>query len=445
MRSTRATYDRVIRFCLALALCALAAGLLSAAIQPAFRVIYDIQGFDQPGGIFEGSPGVFYSISGSGPEVAFSITSSGVWTILGFVPNGENFQSLLVSGSNGRFYASNYVSSIGPVDDMFSVSSTPGSKQTQVLGNIVPIPIQNLPDGRLLGVGINMSQGAWGVFTCDMDGAIETVAMFPSTDRTQNVLYATDGNYYGVVEPLAGGAIGYLFRLTPSGTITNLYTFPAGTFQSWPAPLIQAADGNMYGATFTGGANGTGMIYKLTLSGEYTLLYSFGAGRSPHGPLSLVEASDGNLWGVAQTDNGLAYIFRVTKSGQFESVYQMGEQDGLPPGWLIQGSDGLLYGIAHAGGAGFGTVFALDAGLPKPRPWPLRFGPQAGPAGTSVRIWGNNLLSAQVALNGVPSEKVNNSGSNYIYATVPAGATSGPITVTTPGGTFTTKESFTVQ
>jgi hypothetical protein len=40
---------------------------------------------------------------------------------------------------------------------------------------------------------------------------------------------------------------------------------------------------------------------------------------------------------------------------------------------------------------------------------------------------------------------VSNSGSNYVYATVPAGATTGPITITTPGGTVTTTAKFTVQ
>jgi hypothetical protein len=62
-----------------------------------------------------------------------------------------------------------------------------------------------------------------------------------------------------------------------------------------------------------------------------------------------------------------------------------------------------------------------------------------------VRIWGHNLLSAAVEFNGVAAATVSNSGSNYVWATVPAGATTGAITVTTPGGTGTTQASFTVQ
>jgi hypothetical protein len=64
--------------------------------------------------------------------------------------------------------------------------------------------------------------------------------------------------------------------------------------------------------------------------------------------------------------------------------------------------------------------------------------------GTKIRIWGYNLLSASVQFNGVASTAVTNSGPNYVYATVPEGATTGPITITTPGGTVATKANFTV-
>jgi hypothetical protein len=45
----------------------------------------------------------------------------------------------------------------------------------------------------------------------------------------------------------------------------------------------------------------------------------------------------------------------------------------------------------------------------------------------------------------VAANNVTNSGANYVLATVPSGAATGPITVTTPGGAYTTKTNFTVQ
>ena len=54
------------------------------------------------------------------------------------------------------------------------------------------------------------------------------------------------------------------------------------------------------------------------------------------------------------------------------------------------------------------------------------------------------MLQATVSFNGTAAIKVTHSGPNYTFALVPKGATSGPITVTTPGGTSTTPTTFTV-
>ena len=92
-----------------LILCATFASTIFAASPPTFRVVYNMTGgYDQPGGVIEGSPGVFYSIAGSGPSIAFSLTSQGSQTILGTFPNPSSFQSLLASGPNGRFYSTIY-------------------------------------------------------------------------------------------------------------------------------------------------------------------------------------------------------------------------------------------------------------------------------------------------------------------------------------------------
>jgi len=156
----------------------------------------------------------------------------------------------------------------------------------------------------------------------------------------------------------------------------------------------------------------------------------------------LIQASDGNLYGVTQA--GL--IFSLTTSGIYNNVFLMNGYDGLCPCWLMQGSDGAFYGTTEGGGTtGGGVVFALDLGLPAPKPQALRFSPQSGAVGTPVRIWGNNLLKSTVAFNGVPATSVRHSGPNYVWANVPIGATTGPITVTTAGGSSTTKAEFTVE
>jgi hypothetical protein len=62
-----------------------------------------------------------------------------------------------------------------------------------------------------------------------------------------------------------------------------------------------------------------------------------------------------------------------------------------------------------------------------------------------VRIWGENLFGASVEFNGAPAAKLVNSGPNYLWATVPQRATTGPVTVTKPGSISTTLPSFTMK
>jgi hypothetical protein len=72
------------------------------------------------------------------------------------------------------------------------------------------------------------------------------------------------------------------------------------------------------------------------------------------------------------------------------------------------------------------------------------FTPTSGVVGTSVTITGTNFTNVSaVRFNGVAATFTVNSATQ-LTATVPAGATTGPITVTTPGGTATSEQIFTV-
>ncbi|MBD2716340.1 choice-of-anchor D domain-containing protein [Microvirga sp. STR05] len=74
------------------------------------------------------------------------------------------------------------------------------------------------------------------------------------------------------------------------------------------------------------------------------------------------------------------------------------------------------------------------------------FAPGNGPVGTSVIITGTNLTGATVTFNGTaaPGASVNGAGTQ-VTVTVPVGATTGTIAVTTPGGTATSATSFVVD
>jgi uncharacterized repeat protein (TIGR03803 family) len=442
--------NRYLHTGMCLALCSAAASIASAG-QASFRIVSYMDKYDQPAGLAEGSPGVFYGVAGaSSTAVAFSVTPQGAKAVLTSFPSGYNIQSLFAAASNGRLYSTVELSD--KPASVFSVASTPG-KQVYQPQNLGPTLTQSLPDGDLLAVATKLVKTVISYYlaTVDLNGVVKAVTQFPPDELDPGTaIYASDGNYYGISQA-TNATTGYVFRVTPSGSLTKLYSFPSGTFVGYlQAPLLQANDGNLYGAVPLGGANGTGIIYKVTLDGQYTLLYTFPKNNNGY-PSSLIEGSDGNLYGATIGNfsvGGVGQLFRITKSGQFTLLYEMNvpARDGACGCDLLQGSDGIIYGMAQgAGRFGAGAIFALDAALPKPQPWAKEFGPQSGPPGTRVRIWGSNLLEAAVQFNGVPAVAVSSSGPNYVWATVPAGAATGPITVTTPGGSNTTRASFTVQ
>lgn len=58
--------------------------------------------------------------------------------------------------------------------------------------------------------------------------------------------------------------------------------------------LIEGSDGNFYGTTDSGGAHDLGTIFRLTPFGQFTVLYSFcsSCGYSPNG---IIQVADGRF------------------------------------------------------------------------------------------------------------------------------------------------------
>jgi uncharacterized repeat protein (TIGR03803 family) len=176
-----------------------------------------------------------------------------------------------------------------------------------------------------------------------------------------------DGNFYGASSDGGANGKGAVFKITPSGTETVLYSFTGGSDGKTPrGKLVQWTDGNFYGVTINGGANGQGAIYKITPAGSITVIYSFnsgtGDGQNPYGGLTL--GNDGNFYGT--TGNGGASnqgtVFKVTPAGSESVIYSFagGSDGGDPSAALALGSDGNFYGTTEFNGAnGSGTFFQI--------------------------------------------------------------------------------------
>jgi C1A family cysteine protease len=87
----------------------------------------------------------------------------------------------------------------------------------------------------------------------------------------------------------------------------------------------------------------------------------------------------------------------------------------------------------------------VKATAPAPAPTITGFTPSFGPAGTVVTIAGADLSGATgVTFNGLAATSYTVDSATQVRATVPAGATTGKVAVTTPGGTGTSAGDFTV-
>jgi uncharacterized repeat protein (TIGR03803 family) len=181
-----------------------------------------------------------------------------------------------------------------------------------------------------------------------------------------------DGTFYGVATFDGANGKGLLFRLTPAGVYTILHQFTGGPDGAFPfVPPVLAKDGNFYGSTNgpTGSDSG-GSVFRMTPAGDFTPLYSFTGGADGGGVSGLVQGRDGNFYGTthgggsATDTNGFGTVFRITPAGMLATLYTFtnGADGGKPPptAGLVQGSDGNFYGVTEqANGNITGTVFRI--------------------------------------------------------------------------------------
>jgi hypothetical protein len=144
--------------------------------------------------------------------------------------------------------------------------------------------------------------------------------------------------------------------------------------------------------------------------------------------------------GVFPVPDQYGSLFKVTLDGALNVLYILKQKDGACPKGLMQATNGKFYGTTGTEFAA-GTIFRLDMGLAPLIKTILTL----GPVGAHVTIIGPGLANTTaVSFNGTPANFTACTCESYINATVPAGATSGPVTVTLPSGTLSSNVAFTV-
>jgi uncharacterized repeat protein (TIGR03803 family) len=370
---------------------------------------------------------------------AYSITTSGTFKLLPNATPGTSYAPLIL-GSDGNFYGTTpfggnngqgcvfRMNSKGAFTVIYSFDYTHGAEPYG--------PVVQGSDGFLYGTaafGGAAAHPGGVVFKLSTKGAITVLHNFDNTSTSDGfeplggLAAATDGNFYGTTESGASGGptqYGVLFEINSTGTTYNvLHEFDSTHGQNPETTLVQNTNGILYGETYQGG------------SGNGGVFYSWNAGIAPF--VSLV----GYPVGAAGTKveilgQGLTGTTSV-KFGTGSATYTVVNDTYLTAIVPTSGTTGIVT-VATPGGTlkskqTYKVVPAISS-----------FTPTSGPVGTQVTITGSGFTGAsKVSFGGVGATFTVNSGTT-ITATVPSGAVTGKIKVTTKGGTATSSGTFTV-
>lgn len=226
-----------------------------------------------------------------------------------------------------------------------------------------------------------------------------------------------DGNLYGITTSGGNNNIGTIFKITPSGRYTQLYSFDTVHGSTPVGGLLLGLDGNLYGTTEEGGAYGFGNVFRITPAGTLTVIHDFTGNSTTDGgfPVSaLIIGSDGSMYGT--THPGIAY--RITQAGVFTRIATTPSESFGP---LLLSSSGAYYGTTEfAGATQNGSIYRINGS-------------------TSTILYSFDGPHGQFPIGGL----VEGSDGN-LYGTTSAGGTedAGVIYKITPTGTYTVLYNF---
>lgn len=450
-------------------------------------------GTDQDGG-----PGGGCGFAGCGQ--IFKVTSTGTETILyNFtgLGDGSGPQAAPIQASNGIFYGTTPTGGSGNASTAYSVTSA-GSFKTlhtflQSEGQQVQAELLQGTDGNFYGTAVyGGANGLGSVFKMTPTGTVQVLHSFAGSDGQNpccGLVQGSDGTLYGTTAGGGGeGIAGVIFSITPAGVYTVLHGInpDAGEGTGPGSTLTLGSDGKLYGVTASGDSGFSGTLFNITTGGTFTTLYTFctsgGFCSDGYGPSSpLKQNTNGGFYGATSNGGdqscssqglGCGVVYSLNMGLKpFVSLVSTSAKEGTAIGILGQGFtassvvsfDGVQATTVTRSGSTFlsakvpsgaltGTVTVttgtstLDS-LQSFRVAPTlpSFDPTSGPVGTPVTLTGTGLLqTTRVTFNGKPTTFTVTSDTE-ISTSVPSGATTGKIVVTTKGGSVTSTTNFTVN
>jgi uncharacterized repeat protein (TIGR03803 family) len=323
----------------------------------------------------QGDMPLYYQWQKNGTNLVDSGTVSGstnrILLISGVTTNDQSVYSVTVSDDIYYAVSDNAQLNVIPVvQPGFTLTTLTSLFPAPFNTGVNPVGLIQASNGYLYGTAENGGTYGYGtLFRVGTNGGYYNQIQFDLSNGAYpyaGVIQGTDGFLYGTTLMGGSGSSGLIYRSSVNGGIANLYSFTGGLDGSEPtAALVQAADGNFYGTTYYGGTNYDGVVFRITPAGKQTALYSFTGGSDGYSPRSsLAAGADGNLYGTTEYGGSLGYgtVFSITTNGVFNTLLQFNGLNGSYPfGGLVQGADGSFYGTTYSGGTngGNGTLFKL--------------------------------------------------------------------------------------
>ena len=393
-----------------------------------------------------GTAGTVVTLTGSGFYGASAVSFNGTPATTYTVVNDGQITATVPSGAT-----------TGPVSVM-----TPGGTGTSAGSFTVSTPpaiTGFTPASGPVGTSVTLTgTGFTGATAVAIGGTAATFSVASDTQITATVAAGTTSGTITVTAPAGTATSGTAFTVTAAAPTISGFTptsGPVGTGVTVTGTGFTGASSVAFGGTaatsFTvvsdtqvtaavpAGAT-TGAVTLTTPSGTATggtftvtaaapTISGFTPASGPVGTSVIITGT--NLTGAtAVAFNGTgATSFTVNSATQITATVAVGT------------TSGAITVTTPGGTATSGTPFTVTA----PAPTITGFTPASGPVGTSVTLTGTGFTGATaVSFGGTAATSFTVNSPTQITATVPTGATTGTITVTTPGGTGTSGTSFTV-
>jgi uncharacterized repeat protein (TIGR03803 family) len=446
-----------------------ASAIPSHAQIPSPVVFYTFQGgttdvYFPWGPMAQGQDGNLYgtgqSRGANGTGGVFKITPAGVETLVASFPGTwvNCGYSGLALAMDGNFYGTCQLSGANNAGFIYRV--TPAGVLTDIYDFLNTETEACCPLGALvLGANGDLygTTGEYGSssspqvgFRISTAGVYKTLYTFADGNSLPSVLTAGgDGNFYGTEADADGyGNVGGVFKIAAGGTFKLLYGFDNSLNVSGPSSgVVRDSNGKLYGTTAFPSGTGNGALYDVTTAGKLTDIYNFPATLNfDESANNMMQASNGNLYGASYNGGTGASggLYELTSANVFSSYSFATDSNmgGGPRAPLMQATSGIIYGSNSSGNAvDGGALFELNIGA---APFISLVTPvYSGEEASTVGILGQGFSSKSVVeFGGTKATTTKLTGTTYILATVPTGALTGDITVTTGSTKLSTIASY---